>query len=119
MIPAPAPIQAPVVRLGRYRLLLELGQGGMARVFVAFSSGLGGFNKLVVVKELRPELAEESAFLTMFLDEARLAAKLSHANIVQTNEVGNDGKRTFMAMMRILTRNQQRDILRQFDNRPA
>ena len=60
--------------------------------------GPGGFNKLVVVKELKPELVEEPAFLAMFLDEARLAARLSHPNIVQTNEVGNDGKRYFMAM---------------------
>ncbi len=70
----------------------------MAIVYLALVQGPGGFNKLVVVKELRPELIEEPAFLTMFLDEARLAAKLSHANIVQTNEVGNEGKRTFMAM---------------------
>jgi serine/threonine-protein kinase len=84
--------------LGKYQLIAELARGGMAIVYLALVQGPGGFNKLVVVKELRPELAEEPAFLTMFLDEARLAAKLSHANIVQTNEVGNDGKRTFMAM---------------------
>jgi serine/threonine-protein kinase len=70
----------------------------MAIVYLALVQGPGGFNKLVVVKELRPELIDEPAFLTMFLDEARLAAKLSHANIVQTNEVGNEGKRYFMAM---------------------
>jgi eukaryotic-like serine/threonine-protein kinase len=84
--------------LGKYQLIAELARGGMAIVYLALVQGPGGFNKLVVVKELKPELAEEPAFLAMFLDEARLAAKLSHVNIVQTNEVGNDGKRTFMAM---------------------
>ena len=84
--------------LGKYQLIAELARGGMAIVYLALVQGPGGFNKLVVVKELKPELVEEPAFLAMFLDEARLAAKLSHANIVQTNEVGNDGKRYFMAM---------------------
>jgi eukaryotic-like serine/threonine-protein kinase len=70
----------------------------MGIVYLAMARGPGGFNKLVVVKELKPELVEEPAFLTMFLDEARLAARLSHPNIVQTNEVGSDGHRYFMAM---------------------
>jgi eukaryotic-like serine/threonine-protein kinase len=96
--PAPVPIEAPVVRLGRYRLLLELGQGGMARVFVAFSSGLGGFNKLVVLKVMRDELRESESSLAMFLAEARLAARMNHPNIVQTLEVGEDGGRYFICM---------------------
>ena len=70
----------------------------MGIVYLAILQGPGGFNKLVVVKELKPELVEEPAFLRMFLDEARLAARLNHPNIVQTNEVGNDGNRYFMAM---------------------
>jgi len=94
----PAPNAAPVVRLGRYRLLLELGQGGMARVFVAFSSGLGGFNKLVVLKVMRDELRESESSLKMFLAEARLAARMNHPNIVQTLEVGEDGGRYFICM---------------------
>ncbi|HEX3765127.1 MAG TPA: serine/threonine-protein kinase, partial [Kofleriaceae bacterium] len=84
--------------LGKYQLIAELARGGMAIVYLALVQGPGGFNKLVVVKELKPELAEEPSFLAMFLDEARLAARLSHPNIVQTHEVGSDGKRTFMAM---------------------
>ncbi len=70
----------------------------MGIVYLAMAHGPGGFNKLVVIKELKPELVEEPAFLTMFLDEARLAARLNHPNIVQTNEVGSEGRRTFMAM---------------------
>jgi eukaryotic-like serine/threonine-protein kinase len=94
----PPNAQAPAVRLGRYRLLLELGQGGMARVFVAFSSGLGGFNKLVVLKVMRDELRENQGSLEMFLAEARLAARMNHQNIVQTLEVGEDGGRYFICM---------------------
>jgi serine/threonine-protein kinase len=84
--------------LGKYQLIAEIARGGMGVVYLAMVQGPGGFNKLVVVKELKPELVEEPAFLTMFLDEARLAARLSHPNIVQTNEVGNHGERYFMAM---------------------
>ena len=98
MSSVPAPIQAPAVRLGRYRLLLELGQGGMARVYVASSSGLGGFNKLVVLKVMREELRDNEGSLEMFLAEARLAARMSHPNIVQTLEVGEDGGRYFICM---------------------
>jgi len=94
----PPDAQAAVVRLGRYRLLLELGQGGMARVYVAFSSGLGGFNKLVVLKVMRDELRENESSLDMFLAEARLAARMNHQNIVQTLEVGEDGGRYFICM---------------------
>ena len=84
--------------LGKYRLIDEIARGGMGIVYLAMVQGPGGFNKLVVVKELKPDLVEEPSFLQMFLDEAKLAARLNHPNIVQTNEVGNDGERYFMAM---------------------
>jgi eukaryotic-like serine/threonine-protein kinase len=84
--------------LGKYQLIAEIARGGMGVVYLALVQGPGGFHKLAVVKELKPELVEEPTFLTMFLDEARLAARLSHPNIVQTNEVGNDGDRYFLAM---------------------
>jgi len=83
--------------LGRYRLLFELGQGGMARVFIAMASGLGGFNKLVVLKVLRDEWLANSG-PEMFLGEARIAARLSHPNVVQTIEVGEDRGRYFICM---------------------
>ena len=72
---------------GKFRPLAVLGRGGMANVYLAVSSGPGGFNKLVVVKELKPELADDPEFKTMFLEEARLAARLLHPNVVQTYEV--------------------------------
>lgn len=84
--------------LGKYRLIAEIARGGMGIVYLAMLQGPSGFSKLLVVKELQPELVEEPAFLEMFLEEARLAARLNHSNVVQTNEVGNDGNRYYMAM---------------------
>ncbi|HVY44497.1 MAG TPA: serine/threonine protein kinase, partial [Minicystis sp.] len=74
------PASAPAAMIGKYRLIAELGHGGMAEVFLAVVRGPAGFNKLVVVKQIRPQLAEDPEFLGMFLDEARLAARLSHPN---------------------------------------
>ncbi len=87
---------------GKYRPIAELGHGGMAEVFLAVSSGPAGFNKLVVVKQIRPQFAEDPDFLTMFLDEARLAARLNHPNVVQTNEVGQDESGRYFICMEYL-----------------
>ncbi len=70
----------------------------MADVYLAVTQGPGGFHKLLVVKLLRRALVKEPDFLAMFMDEARLAARLSHPNIVQTYEVGQDGGVYFIAM---------------------
>lgn len=85
---------------GKYRLLAELGHGGMADVFLAVQAGPAGsgFRKLTVVKRLRQNLAEEPEFVAMLVDEARIAARLNHPNVVQTNEVGNVGNQYFIAM---------------------
>ncbi|WP_394829138.1 serine/threonine protein kinase [Pendulispora albinea] len=83
---------------GKYRLIFELGRGGMADVMLAVIQGPGGFNKLQVLKLLRQELAAEPEFCTMFLEEARLSARINHPNVAQTNEVGFDGERYFIAM---------------------
>jgi serine/threonine-protein kinase len=82
----------------QHELILQVGQGGMSRVFLASTRGPGGFKKLVVIKQLLPELAEDPEFLTMFLEEARLSARLHHRNVVQINEVGFDGTHHYMAM---------------------
>src|SRR3984885_2139843 len=84
--------------LGKYRLVAEIARGGMGIVYLAVVHGPGGFHKVLVVKELKPELAEDATFLQMFLEEARLAARLRHPHIVQTNEVGSEGNRYFIAM---------------------
>jgi serine/threonine protein kinase len=85
-------------RLGRYRLIAVLARGGMGDVYLATTDGVAGFSKLLVVKELRAEQADDDVYVNMFMDEARLAARLSHPNIVQTIEVGSDGPRRFLVM---------------------
>ncbi|HEY2514083.1 MAG TPA: serine/threonine-protein kinase [Polyangiaceae bacterium] len=87
-----------VTDIGRYRLIAELARGGMGIVYLALVRGPGGFNKLFVVKELKTHLAEDPQLVDMFLEEARLAAKLSHPNVVQTIEVGSEGPRHYIAM---------------------
>ncbi|WP_199693587.1 serine/threonine protein kinase, partial [Sorangium cellulosum] len=71
---------------GKYRVLLELGQGGTARALLAVAHGPSGFSKLVVLKTPKKAHALDPEFRRMFLNEARLSARLNHANIVQTNE---------------------------------
>jgi serine/threonine-protein kinase len=84
--------------LGKYRLVATLGQGGMGTVYLALVRGPGEFRKLLVVKELRRELTEREGFVAMFMEEARLAARLDHPNVVQTLEVGLEAGRHFLAM---------------------
>lgn len=80
---------AAVTGVGRYRYIAMLAEGGMADVFLAITQD-AGFEKLVVIKQLRESLAEDPSFIAMFMDEARLAARLNHPNVVQTLEVGTD-----------------------------
>jgi serine/threonine-protein kinase len=84
--------------IGRYRLIGEIARGGMGIVYVAEALGPAGFSKLVALKELRPDLCQDVDFLTMFLDEARMAARLNHPNIVQTNDVNECEGRHLIAM---------------------
>ena len=77
---------------GRYLLIHKLATGGMGEVLLARQSGPGGFDRFVAVKRLLPHLAEDGQFVQMFLDEAKLAAMLTHPNICQIHEFGcNDG----------------------------
>jgi serine/threonine-protein kinase len=93
------PLESKVVHeLGKYTLVAELARGGMGIVHLAVAHGPGGFNKLLAVKELKPELAQDQNYVHMFLEEARLAARLTHPNIVQTNEVGSETHRHYMVM---------------------
>src|SRR5262245_56733329 len=70
----------------------------MADVFLAIQSSMTGFRRLAVVKRLRPDISGDEDSLGMFLEEARLAARLNHANVVHTYEVGHDGDAHFIAM---------------------
>lgn len=94
----PASSASSVPEIGKYHLVAELARGGMGNVYLAALQGPGGFQKLIAIKELKPELGDDDTYVTMFLEEARLAARLHHPNIVQTNEVGSEDGRHYMVM---------------------
>src|SRR5687768_16648431 len=87
----------PVV-YGKYQLLDLLARGGMAEVFRAKSHGVEGFEKVLVIKRILPELSQNSQFVEMFINEAKIAVTLSHANIVQVFDLGRADDSYFIAM---------------------
>jgi serine/threonine-protein kinase len=83
---------------GRYRLLGLLGQGGMGRLYIAERRGVQGFVKVVALKRILPHLADSPQLRDMFLNEARIAARLEHPNIVATYELGEVEGKYFISM---------------------
>ncbi len=88
----------PGDRIGRYEIVRRLASGGMAEIFLARHEGPNGFRKLVVIKEVLPEIEQAEGFKEMFLDEARLSGRLQHPNIAQTFELGEQDGRYYLAM---------------------
>ncbi|MGQ0505438.1 MAG: protein kinase domain-containing protein [Myxococcaceae bacterium] len=86
------------LRIGKYKIVRRLAVGGMGEVFLARHEGPAGFSKTLVVKRILAHLASELQFVEMFLNEARLAAMVSHPNVVQIFELGEDEGSYFMAM---------------------
>ncbi len=84
--------------LARYQVLGRLATGGMAEVWLARAVGAAGFEKLVVLKTILPQLAQNPQFVSMFVNEARLAAMLSHPNCVQIFDLGQEGEFLYIAM---------------------
>ena len=85
-------------KIGKYTLIREIARGGMAEIWLAEQRGPGGFNKELVIKKILPHLAEEEQMTQMFLDEARLVAELSHPNIGQVYELGEENGDYYIAM---------------------
>jgi eukaryotic-like serine/threonine-protein kinase len=85
-------------RLDRYEILAEIASGGMATVYLGRLPGAGGFERLVAIKRLHPHLEREREFVQMFLDEARIAARLHHPNVVATLEVGTSDRGYYLVM---------------------
>lgn len=83
---------------GKYRIEERLASGGMAELFVGFLQGAKGFERKVAIKRILPHLAADEAFQTMFWDEATLAANLSHPNVVQVLDFGEEAGQLFMAL---------------------
>jgi serine/threonine-protein kinase len=82
----------------RYHLLEKLESGGMAEVFLGEATSVQGFKKRVAIKRVLPHLASHTNFIGMFLDEARLGARLSHANIVSVFDIGKSDNSFFIVM---------------------
>lgn len=100
--PVSAPGEEELPRqLGKYTLLRALAAGGMAKVYLAIQRAVAGFEKLVVIKRILPDLARDPAFVDMLLSEARTAATLNHPNIVQTFDVGEAEGTYYIAMEHI------------------
>ncbi|MEA2751352.1 MAG: eukaryotic-like serine/threonine-protein kinase [Myxococcales bacterium] len=89
----PAPLM-----LGPYELLQRIATGGMAEVYLARRAGPHGFQKVVAVKRILPQLAQDADFVAMFVDEARVCARLAHPNIVQVFDFGEHDGELYMAM---------------------
>ncbi|MEO8800326.1 MAG: serine/threonine-protein kinase [Polyangiaceae bacterium] len=85
-------------RFGKYTLLRKLATGGMAELFLALQKSVAGFEKLIVIKRILPAMNADRAFIDMLLHEARIAATLSHPNIVQIFDVGQVDGTYFIAM---------------------
>ena len=83
---------------GKYVLERELSRGGMARVMLATLKGAGGFEKKLVVKQIRDELSHDGEFVRRFVDEAKTTVALSHPNIVPVYELGVETGVYFLAM---------------------
>jgi serine/threonine protein kinase len=83
---------------GRYEVVRHLASGGMAQIYLARLTGIGGFERYVALKTIRGERARDPAAVTMLLDEARLVAALHHHNIAQVHEVGVAGDAHYLVM---------------------
>lgn len=84
--------------LGRYRIVDEIGNGGMASVHLARMDGPGGFQKWAAIKKIHGHLVEDDAFVQMFLDEARVAARISHPNVAMVFDLGKHESTYWIAM---------------------
>src|SRR5688572_11995519 len=85
-------------QIGRYKIVCELGQGGMGTIYLGRAEGIGGFERLMAIKMIHPHLSKQQSFINMFLDEARIAALIRHPNVVPVYEIGEHFGRHFIAM---------------------
>ncbi len=88
----------PGTRLDRYELLCVLAHGGMANVWLARVQGKMGFERLFAVKTILPNVADDASFKTMFLDEARIASRIEHPNVVHMVDVGESNGTPYLVM---------------------
>ncbi len=94
----PTSLIGPGTRLGRYEVMAHLASGGMANVYLGRAIGAAGFSRLVAIKCLHPHIAADQQFVTMFLDEARLAARIRHPNVVATLDLERSAEGLYLVM---------------------
>ncbi|MCA9666719.1 MAG: serine/threonine protein kinase, partial [Myxococcales bacterium] len=92
------PIGSLPAVFGRYLLLRRLSRGGMGEIFLGKVGEIEGFEKPIVIKKILPDLAADQEFLQLFIEEAQIAIKLAHSNIVPVYEVGMAQSQYFLAM---------------------
>jgi serine/threonine protein kinase/tetratricopeptide (TPR) repeat protein len=85
-------------RLGKYHVLEQIAQGGMAEIYRAKTVGIAGFEKVLALKRISPHFAREPRFIRSFVDEARIAVTLNHRNIVQVFDFGKADGDLYLAM---------------------
>lgn len=88
----------PETKFGKYILVRRIAIGGMAEIYLARQEGMAGFAREVAIKRVHEHLNNDPEFISMFLDEARLVAKLSHPNIVSVHEFGQEGNFYYLVM---------------------
>lgn len=91
-------VEIPPTSFGKYTLVARTGRGGMADIYLAIAAGMSGFRKLVIIKRLREAYEDDRRLVEMFMDEARLGARLEHPNVIQTLEFDSHEGRHFLAM---------------------
>jgi TonB family protein len=94
----PAPPQGEGTQFGQYLLMEHIATGGMAEVYKARMMGMEGFQKTVAIKRILPHLTDNDEFVTMFVDEAKLAAQLNHNNIIHIYDLGKIDRSYYIAM---------------------
>ncbi len=101
-----------LVKFGRYLLLEQIGQGGMADIYKAIVGGVANFTKVVVIKKIHLRLSSDPVFVEMFVREANMVASLQHSNIVQVFELGEADGQQYIAMEYIHGRDLRRIMAR-------
>ena len=96
--PSAPPPPSDKDRFGQFQLIEKIATGGMAEVYKARMSGVEGFQKIVAIKKILPHMAASDDFMTMFADEAKLAAQLNHPNIIHIYDLGKVDKSYYIAM---------------------
>ncbi len=117
LAPLPSRLPQDGDLFGKYLLLEKIATGGMAEVFRAASTSIGGFRKEVALKRILPELSTDAEFVSLFIDEAKLTVSLTHSNIVQVFDFGRVDNSYYIAMELVEGRDMTEVLIKQSRHR--